>query len=124
MDGAVRRAYARYLRMVQKLPGTALSTSYGTPAIKVQGKLLSRWRTEAEGALVLRCGLLDRHILLQADPQAFFLTDHYRDHPWILVRLEEISAPALADVVLRAWRLVAPKKLRAAYLADLKEQQP
>jgi hypothetical protein len=121
MDGAVRRAYERYLRIVQKLPGTTPSTSYGTPAIKVGGKLLSRWRTEAEGALVLRCGLLDRHILLQADPDAFFLTDHYRDYPWILVRLERLSAAALADVVLRAWRLVAPRKLIDAYLATLKE---
>ena len=48
--GAVARAYTRYLDIIQKLPGTEESTSYGTPAIKVKGKLLSRLRTEAEGA--------------------------------------------------------------------------
>jgi hypothetical protein len=96
---------------VLRLPGTEESTSYGTPAIKVKGKLLSRLRTEAEGALALRCDFLDRQILLQAAPEVFFLTDHYRDYPMILVRLEKVSAQALADVVLRGWRLVAPRKL-------------
>jgi hypothetical protein len=109
---ALGRAYQRYLAIALRLPGTAESRSYGTPSIKVMGKLLSRWRTEAEGALAIRCGFLDRQILLQADPEAFFLTDHYRDYPMVLVRLECIDARALSDLTRRAWRLVAPKTLR------------
>lgn len=93
------------------MPGTEQSTSYGTPAIKVKGKLLSRLRTEAEGSLALRCGILDRQILLQSDPESFFLTDHYRDYPWILVRLDKISKSSLTEVVSRGWRLLVPKKL-------------
>ncbi len=93
------------------MSGTEQSTSFGTPAIKIKGKLLSRLRTEAEGGLALRCGVLDRQILLQSDPESFFLTDHYQDFPWILFRLDKISKSSLSDVVLRAWRLVAPKKL-------------
>jgi hypothetical protein len=110
--------YPKYLALVLKLPCTEESTSYGTPAIKVKGKLLSRLRTEAEGALALRCDFLDRQILLQADSDSFFLTDHYRDYPWILVRLDKISTAALADVVLRAWRIVAPKKVVSGYHHD------
>jgi hypothetical protein len=68
-------------------------------------------RTEAEGGLALRCGILDRQMLLRSDPESFFLTDHYLDYPWILVRLDKISKSSLTDVVLRAWRLLAPKKL-------------
>lgn len=108
---AITRAYQRYLKIALKLPGTAESTSYGTPAVKVFGKLLSRWRSEAEGALAIRCDFLDRQILLQADPGVFFVTDHYRNFPMVLVHLEKISARSLSDLTLRAWRLVAPKKL-------------
>jgi hypothetical protein len=107
----VPAGYARYLALVSKLAGTEQSTSYGTPAVKVKGKLLSRLRTEAEGALALRCDFLDRQILLQADPESFFLTDHYQGYPFILIRLDKISKAGLADVVQRAWRMVAPKKL-------------
>jgi hypothetical protein len=106
------RGYERYLKVALKLPGTEESTSYGTPAVKVKGKLISRWRTEAEGGLAIRCDFLDRQILLQADPEVFFLTDHYLNYPMILIRLDKISEEGLVDVVERAWRLVAPQALR------------
>lgn len=93
------------------MPGAEAATSYGTPAVKVKGKLLSRWRTEAEGALAIRCDFLDRQILLVAQPDVFFLTDHYRDYPMILLRIDKASRAAMTDAVERAWRLVAPAKL-------------
>jgi hypothetical protein len=93
------------------MPAAEMSTSYGTPSVKVRGKLLSRWRTEAEGALAIRCDFLDRQILLLAQPEVFFLTDHYRDYPMILMRLEKASKTTLSEAVERAWRLVAPAKL-------------
>jgi len=111
MPAAIIRGYDRFLRVALSLPGTETSTSYGTPAVKVRGKLMSRWRTEAEGALVLRCDLLDRQILLLAQPDVFFLTDHYRGYPWILMRVEKASRSVMTESVERAWRLVAPAKL-------------
>jgi hypothetical protein len=72
-------------------------------------------RTEAEGGLAIRCDVVDREILLQADPDAFFLTDHYRNYPMILVRLDKVMPAALPDIIERAWRMVAPSKMVAAY---------
>lgn len=111
ISAAQTRAYRRYLKIALQLPGAAESSSYGTPSVKVKGKILSRWRTEAEGALAIRCDFLDRQILLQADPEVFFLTEHYRDYPMVLVRLERISARSLADLVRRAGQLIAPERL-------------
>ena len=92
------------------LPGVEDSTSYGTPALKVRGKLLARLHQSGE-CLVLRADLLDREILLQSDPRVFFITDHYRDYPWILVRFASVDPSALPELIERAWRLVAPKSL-------------
>ena len=94
----------------RRLPGVADSTSYGTPAVKVRGKLLARLHQDGE-CVVLRADLLDREIMLQADPEVFFITAHYRDYPWILLRLAALDAAALPDLLERAWRLVAPKSL-------------
>jgi hypothetical protein len=96
------------------LPGVEDSTSYGTPALKVRGKLLARLHQSGE-CLVLRTDLLDREILMQSDGRVFYITDHYRDYPWILVRFSAVDRAALPDLMERAWRLVAPKSLVTKY---------
>ena len=111
LPATIEQGYARYLKIVLALPGAEVSTSYGTPSVKVRGKILSRWRTEAEGGLAIRCDFLDRQILLQTQPEVFFLTDHYQDYPMVLVRLEKATHTVLVDITERAWRLVAPAKV-------------
>jgi len=98
-------------------PGVEDSTSYGTPALKVRGKLLARVHQSGE-CFVLRANLLDREILMQSDPNVFFITDHYRDYPWILVRFSAVESGALPDLIERAWRLIAPKTLVAKFDGD------
>jgi hypothetical protein len=93
-------------------PGVEDSTSYGTPALKVRGKLLARLHQSGE-CLVLRANFLDREILMQSDSEVFYITDHYRDYPWVLIRLSAVDPGALPDLIERAWRLVAPKSLIA-----------
>lgn len=96
----------------RKLPGVVDSMSYGTAALKVGGKLLARLHQSGE-CFVLRTEFLDREILMEADPRVFFITDHYRDHPWVLVRFATVDPAALPDLLERAWRLVAPKSIVA-----------
>lgn len=111
MAPAIARGYARYVKVAKRFPGVEESTAYGTPALKVKGKILSRWRTEAEGALALCCDFIDREMLLQADPEVFFLTNHYRDFPMVLIRLDKIRSAALPGLIERAWRMRATKAL-------------
>jgi hypothetical protein len=98
------------MKLASRLPGVEVGTSYGTPAIKVKGKLMARFRSEAEGWLAVRCDFLTREMLLQAAPQVFHLTDHYKDYPMILVDLSAIQKAALVDILEQAWRLTASKK--------------
>jgi hypothetical protein len=96
------------------LPGVTDGTSYGTPALKVGGKLMARVHQDMD-CLVLRTDFMGREILLQSAPDAFFITDHYRDYPWILVRFAAVEKRALPDLIERAWRLVASKTLTKKY---------
>ena len=96
------------------LPGVEDGTSYGTPALKVRGKLLARLHQSMD-CLVLRVDFLDRQILMRSAPDTFFITDHYRDYPWILVRFSTVGKKELPDLIERAWRLVAPKTLVTKY---------
>jgi hypothetical protein len=95
-------------------PGVEDGTSYGTPALKVRGKLLARVHQSID-CLVLRADFLDRQILMQSAPGVFFITDHYRDYPWVLMRFSAVEARELPQLIERAWRLVAPQRLVKNY---------
>jgi hypothetical protein len=96
------------------LPGVEDSTSYGTPALKVRSKLLARLHQSGE-CFVLRTTMKDREGLMQSDPAIFYITEHYRDYPWVLVRFLTVDPDQLAAMLERAWRLVAPKSLLAKH---------
>src|SRR5918994_3081462 len=107
----VERHFAAAVKAAGRFPGIEVETSYGTPAIKVKGKFMARLRTEAEGWLAIKCDFVDREILLQVAPHVFHLTPHYENYPMILVDLAVIDKGTLLQVVERAWRRQAPKKL-------------
>jgi hypothetical protein len=103
-------------RDAARLPGVELGTSYATPALFVRKKLLARLREDGE-TVAVRTELIERDVLLAADPAAFFLTDHYRASPWILVRLARARHGMVTALVEQAWRRSAPRKLVAARVA-------
>jgi hypothetical protein len=89
-------------------------TSYGTPAFKVRGALFIRLHHEFDSTIVVRTDFDQREELLAADPQTYFITDHYRNYPWVLVRLPHVHPDALRDLVRMAHRLAASTKRRSS----------
>ena len=94
------------------LPGVEEGTSYGTPAFRVKGEFFARLWEDGE-TLVVKAGFDVREILMQADPETFFTTDHYAGYPSVLVRLSSVDREDLANVLEQAWRFNAPKRLIA-----------
>lgn len=113
--GALATAYRRVLELAAGYPGVEDSVGYGTPCIKVKGKVLARLRTEAEGGLAQRGDFPERQMLMQADPHAFYVTEHYKNWPMVLVNLAEVRWAAMPGLIEAAWRQVAPKRLIVGY---------
>ena len=86
---------------VRALPGVEEGTSYRTPAWRHRGRMLARLHQDGE-SIVLKVGDQTRDHLLQADPQTFFVTDHYVGHPMVLAQLDRLSAADLKKLLLRA----------------------
>ncbi len=97
-------------RLALALPEAEETTSYGTPAFKVRGKLFARLREEGD-ILVVKCDLNEREALIQSEPETYFVTPHYQNYPYVLVRMKEIDLEALREVLTDAWRIAAPKRL-------------
>jgi hypothetical protein len=93
------------------LKGVAESTSYGTPALKVGNKLVARLHQDG-CSLVVRIGFEEREELMAADPAIYYITDHYRNYPWILVNLASVHPDALRDLLGGARRLAVAEKSR------------
>jgi hypothetical protein len=92
------------------LRGVEEGTSYSTPAFRVRGKFLARLREDGE-TLVIKCDYPERDLRMEIDPNAFFITDHYRGYPMLLVRLAAVEEDDLRDLLELAWRSLAPKRL-------------
>src|SRR4051794_40012209 len=88
-------------RVVSALPGVEEGTSYGTPAWRHRGKMLARLHQDGT-SIVLKVGDEMRDHLLQADPETFFMSDHYRGYPMVLAHLDRLSAADLRKLLQRA----------------------
>jgi hypothetical protein len=94
------------------LPGVEEGPCYGTPGLRVRGKLFARLWEDGE-TLVLKVGFDAREMLMAANPEIFFLTDHYVGYPYVLVRLPKVEREQIEPLIEEAWRLSAPKRLVA-----------
>jgi hypothetical protein len=96
-------------KMALELDNVEEAKSYGTPAFKVGGAMIARLRDDI-GALVVRMSIEDRQELIEADPETYFITDHYLEYPYILVKLARVTPDAMRDLLRGAWRSAAAEK--------------
>ncbi len=94
------------------LDGAEDGTSYGTAAFKIGGKLIARLREDGD-TLVVGTTFEERDEMLAADPETYYVTDHYLKYPWVLVRLSRVHRDALRDLLRRAARLAAASPRRS-----------
>ena len=97
------------------LPEVEEGTWFRTPSLRVRKKSFCRMKEDGETLVVRVVDLEDKDALLRSDPAVFFTTPHYDGYAYVLIRLAEVDARQLAELIEDAWRLVAPKRLVAAY---------
>ena len=107
----------RDLALSLDLPGVSEAVSWGQPCLKAHGKLWFFW-SPSENAPVFKVPFEERDMLVEADPDTFFFTPHYRAHQLVLARPERVDLDWVQANFLRVWRAQAPKRLLKAYEAE------
>lgn len=107
-------SYSEIRRLALALPGVSEGRAYGGPSLHVGRKFLGRLREDGE-TFVLKIDLTKRAQLLESWPDEFFLTEHYRPHPYVLVNLLAAKTTTLKPLIERGWRMIASKKAILAY---------
>jgi hypothetical protein len=111
-------------RIALALPGTVEAQNHFAFEVMNKGKLKGyvwSWkervvpkkpRVANPGVVAVRvANLVDKDLLLEAEPVKYFTEPHYDGFPAILVRLAEVRVPELRALLKEAWRCMAPKEL-------------
>jgi hypothetical protein len=102
------------------LPGTALDPPGDRRGIRVLGKPVAYMPAnersqppefEGDEVLVVRTDYGERAALIEEDPAVFAFTPHYESYPGVLIRLPRVDDEQLRELLVDAWRMVAPKRL-------------
>ena len=96
------------------LPGVELTTSWGKPALKAHGKLWTWWSPH-EDAPVFKVPVEEREILIECEPDRYFVTPHYQGHGLVLVRPDRLDKDWVRANLIRVWRAQAPKRVLKAF---------
>jgi hypothetical protein len=99
------------------LPGVEEGTMYGSPALKLGARLvacIASHRSAEPESLVVRTNFDERAAMLAEDPETYYLTSHYVNHPVVLVRLRLIGMDQLRDLLGSARRCVLADESRKA----------
>jgi hypothetical protein len=102
---------AQFRKIALSFPETSEKLSYGSPAIFVAKKFFTRYRKTDNSLVFIVADIPTRDMMLELDPKTYFITDHYKDYPSVLVRMERITPDELKRMLERRWRQIAPKKL-------------
>jgi hypothetical protein len=103
-----------------QLPGVAERPSYGgRPSWRAGPRMFAWVRDDPEALVVWVESVEDKEALIASAPDRFFTTDHYENHPVVLVSLVTVTFDEADELVRDSWCLRAPARLVKGYLAAL-----
>jgi hypothetical protein len=86
-------------KIALSLPGAEERLWFRHPCVFIHDRFLTRVN-EKEDAMVLHVGSMEmREMMLEAESKLFFVTDHYRNFPFVLARLKALSKSALKQML-------------------------
>ncbi len=119
-------------KIMLALPGTDERLWFNEPSVFIHDRFLSKVHKKEE-AVTLQVGSMEmRDMMLEAEPKLFYITDHYRKFPFVLIRLQALSAKVLKEILTgRAAQLAAmppikraPKKTAKKAAVAAKKKKP
>lgn len=81
------------------IPGTKEVLWFRKPAVFLHDQFLTKVHDKEE-AMTLRVSSMEmRDMMLEAEPELFYITDHYKNFPFILARLSALTPKVLKEMI-------------------------
>lgn len=107
--------FMQFLRsLLLPLPGVTEGMHFEYPAFYVNNKIFTNVKLADE---LLAVYTEEREKWMERDPHTFFITLHYINYKYMVVRLETVSPDDLKTLLITAYKARATKKLIKEYEA-------
>jgi hypothetical protein len=102
-------------KVMLSIPGTDERPWFNQPSVFIHDRFLAKTHHK-EDAVTLQVGSMEmRDMMLEAEPELFYITDHYRKFPFVLIRLSALTKTVLKEMLVgRAAQLAAMKPIKRA----------
>ncbi|WP_190295149.1 MmcQ/YjbR family DNA-binding protein [Mucilaginibacter rubeus] len=105
--------FLQYLKStLLPLPGVTHKMCFEDPAFYVNNKIFCNIKEKDE---LLAIHTVEREKWIALDPHTFFITPHYQNYKYMLVRLETVLPDDLKQLLITAYLARATKKLIKEY---------
>lgn len=94
------------------LPGVTQKPHFEDEAFYVNGKIFANVKAKEEALAVYT---LERDKWMATDPDTFFITPHFQNYKYMLIRLETVSPEDVKQLLITAYLARATKKLIKEY---------
>ena len=94
------------------LPDVTEAKMYGSAALKVRGNLLAcvpSNKSAEPQSVVFSIDFDLRAALVKANPEIYYVTEHYAGHPTVLARMPRMNRKVLREILALAWNYVSSK---------------
>jgi hypothetical protein len=108
VTGAIR-SWDEAVAFALTVPETELSTSYGKPAVKVNGRAFLYTGHEDETSFGVAIDLDTVEMLKETDPATFWQTPHYEGWPAVLIRYDSRDPERVREIIERSHARTAAK---------------
>ncbi|WP_437506390.1 MmcQ/YjbR family DNA-binding protein [Sorangium sp. So ce1099] len=109
-------------RLALSLPEAEVQDHFGKPSFRVRGKIFATHWVQEEAA-VLKLSLEEQDSLARAQPDVFSVTP-WGHQGWTRVELRRVDPALLEELLVGAWRRVAPKRTVAQWDASRSAGEP
>jgi hypothetical protein len=81
------------------IPGSKEVLWFRKPAVFLHDQFLTKVHDKEE-AMTLRVSSMEmRDMMLEVEPELFYITDHYRNFPFVLARLSALTPKTLKEIL-------------------------
>jgi hypothetical protein len=98
-------------RAALALPDVEEGTAWRVPAFRRDGQMFLCFRKDLD-SIVVRASFEQRDEMIQESPETYYTTDHHRNYPWVLARVEKLDPDVVPDLLRLGWQSVPGKKRR------------